>query len=83
METPGHELMAVAIETEPEFTASKPTLLFEGRYDYGSASGGPWYDIDPASGRFVMIRSEEGPGLTQLNVVQNWFEELKRLVPTN
>ncbi len=28
-----------------------------------------------------MIREEEGPG--QINVVLNWFEELKRLVPTD
>ena len=35
---------------------------------------------------FVMIRTPEGiaesEGTTQITLVQNWFEELKRLVPT-
>jgi len=55
-------------------------LLFEGSYRPGNH-----YDVAP-DGRFVMI--EEGspsdaiaPGA--LILVQNWFEELKRLVPTN
>jgi hypothetical protein len=35
-------------------------------------------------GRFVMIqRSEEAEKTTQLVLVLNWFQELKRLVPTN
>jgi len=42
------------------------------------------YDIAP-DGRFVIIRgeTENGAGPAQnLVFVQNWFEELKRLVPT-
>jgi hypothetical protein len=43
------------------------------------------YDITP-DGRFVIIRSaqgEAGAGTEpQIVVVQNWFEELKRIVPT-
>jgi hypothetical protein len=43
------------------------------------------YDLAP-DGRFLIIRSgqadaADGVGLN-LIVVQNWFEELKRLVPT-
>ena len=38
-------------------------------------------------GRFVMIRSGEtdagGAAASTLILIQNWFEELKRLVPTN
>lgn len=36
------------------------------------------YDVAP-DGRFLMIQGEGAP--TQVNVVLNWFEELKRLVP--
>ena len=39
------------------------------------------YDVD-AQGRFLMIREAE-QGANQINVVLNWFEELKRLVPTD
>jgi len=44
------------------------------------------YDI-ALDGRFLIIRSgqaEAGGGTApQIVVVQNWFEELKRLVPVN
>ena len=48
-------------------------------------SGNRPYDIAP-DGRFLIITSgqdEAGGGMTlNLIVVLNWFEELKRLVPT-
>ncbi len=81
----GDKMMAVAIATEPRLAPGSPTLLFEGRYRSGSEGGNPatGYDVAP-DGRFVMIRAEEGAGGTQqINVVLNWFEELKRLVPAN
>ena len=38
-------------------------------------------------GRFLMIQNEETAAdndrSTHIVIVQNWFEELKRLVPTN
>jgi hypothetical protein len=80
----GDRMMAVAISTEAELAPGKPTLLFEGAYEMGTAFGpvpGTNYDVAP-DGRFVMIRRGESAGPAQINVVQNWFEELKRLVPT-
>ena len=47
---------------------------------------GRTYDISPDGERFLMIK-EGGLGdetePTQLILVQNWFEELNRLVPTD
>jgi len=43
------------------------------------------YDVAP-DGRFLIIRSgqaEAGATTTNMILVENWFEELKRLVPTN
>ena len=40
------------------------------------------YDISPDGQHFVMIRGEGETGPTGFKVVQNWFQELKRLVPT-
>ena len=81
----GEKMMAVAISTEPEFAPAKPTSLFEGVYETGGGPAGGYpgsnYDLTP-DGRFVMIRTDESSGPTQINVVLNWFEELKRLVPT-
>jgi serine/threonine-protein kinase len=74
----GDKMMAVAVETEPDFRFGPPKVLFEGRYVHRYR---PSYDVAP-DGRFLLIQksSEELP--TKLHVVLNWFEELKRLVPT-
>jgi hypothetical protein len=42
--------------------------------------GGTNYDV-AADGRFLMV-GESSAEANELNVVLNWFEELKRLVPT-
>ncbi len=74
-------MMAVGIKTEPTFTAGSPVVLFTGGYGIGSLIN---YDISPDGQQFLMIKeAEEVERQGQINVVQNWFEELKRLVPTN
>ncbi len=73
-------MMAVSIQTEPTFKAGTPRLLFEGAYAYARPPATN-YDVD-SKGRFLMIREEERAA-DQINVVLNWFEELKRLVPTD
>ena len=39
------------------------------------------FDVSPDSQRFLMIKSDGAANLRQINVVQNWFEELKSSVP--
>ena len=74
-------MMAVDITTEPEFSVGKARELFTGDFDASVPIRG--YDISPDGKRFLMVKeSEEQPAATQLIVVLNWFEELKRLVPT-
>jgi Tol biopolymer transport system component len=73
----GDKMMAVKIETEPTFHFQPPELLFEGGFHHAN----PSYDIGP-DGRFLMIKLTEEPR-GQINIVLNWFEELKRLVPAN
>ena len=79
-------MMAVDVSAGAE-SAGKPTLLFEGPYDLKVGPGATNYDVTPGGQGFVMIRtpesSAESSGTTQINLIQNWFEELKRLVPTN
>ncbi len=74
----GEAMIAVGIKTEPTFTAGSPVVLFTGSYTSGSVVN---YDISPDGQRFLMIKAEE-TAAAQINVVLNWFEELKRLVPT-
>jgi hypothetical protein len=42
------------------------------------------YDVSPDGQRFLMLKPVETQTSTptQINVVLNWFEELKRRVPT-
>ena len=75
------KMMSVSIETNPTFEASSPKLLFEGAYLQGYLPVWSNYDVD-SEGRFLMVKEgEQGP--RQVHVVLNWFEELKRLVPTD
>ncbi len=77
-------MMLVGIKTEPTFTAGSPVVLFTFTGRYRTAITGVNYDISPDGQRFLMIKeAEEEEGESQIHVVLNWFEELKRLVPTN
>ena len=79
----GERMMRVSVQTEPDFAAGIPELLFKGPYYYGNNMRG--YDIAPDGQRFLMIKEPESSvetlGATQINVVLNWFQELERLVP--
>ena len=75
------KMMAVGVETDPPFAAGVPRVLFEGRYEIG-VGGGQMYDVSPDGQRFLMIRHLQEQELTEIRVVLNWAEELKRLVPT-
>jgi len=74
--------MVVSVETEPTLQVGIPQMLFEGQYQNRVWMDGiQMYDVSPDCRRFVMIAGAEGT-MSQLVVVLNWFEELKRLVPT-
>ena len=81
----GRQMFAVAVQSGTTLVAGRPQVLFEFAM-LAQTGGNRPYDIAP-DGRFVIIRSgqaEAGGGTaSDLIVVQNWFEELKRLVPTN
>jgi Tol biopolymer transport system component len=78
----GDKMMAVDIVTQPGFVAGRPRMLFEKRYE---AAPAPIvnYDVSPDGQRFLMIKpvDQEEAAPTQINVVLNWFEELKRRAP--
>ena len=79
----GDKMMAAAVETTPAFAAAKPRLLFEGHYETGLGFAAVAnYDVSPDGQRFLMIKaSEQESAATQLNVVLNWSDELRRLAP--
>jgi len=75
-------MMAADVTTQPTFSAGKPKMLFEGSYLL-TAGTFPNYDVSSDGQRFLMLKPSEQPepAATQINVVLNWFEELKRKVP--
>jgi len=79
----GDKMMAVDIATQPSFSAGKPRTLFEGQYQPTPVTF-PNYDVSPDGQRFLMLKPSEQDqaAQTQINVVLNWFEELKRRVPS-
>ncbi|MCL4522992.1 MAG: serine/threonine-protein kinase [Acidobacteria bacterium] len=73
----GPQVLAVAYSARPEFAPSPPRALFEGRFEQHPRREGI-YDISPDGKRFLMVKSAGAEtGLSQLNVVVNWFAELK------
>jgi hypothetical protein len=73
-------MMAVDVTTTgPDLTLSKPRVLFEQRYAFGSAQTIPNYDVSPDGQTFVMVKDDSSSD--RLNIVLNWFEELKHLAP--
>jgi hypothetical protein len=62
------QVWVVDVRTDGGFLASKPRLLFK---EPGLGGGGRAWDL-----------SLDPQPVTEMILVQNWFEELRRLVPT-
>jgi serine/threonine-protein kinase len=90
---PDGALMAVPVEAGGSiWSAGAPVRLFAGEYYRGAET--IFNRVDPrastrqydvaADGRFLMIKEDatDTDAAPSIVVVQNWFEELKRLVPT-
>ena len=77
----GDQLWVVDVETEPDFAAATPRVLFEGRYEFERNGFGTLnYDVSLDGQRFLMVQSDTSAA-SGYAVVLNWTEELKRLVP--
>jgi hypothetical protein len=48
---------------------------------------GRFFDVSPDGRRFLLmkhsVRMSQDSSLPTITIVQNWFEELRRIVPTN
>ena len=78
----GDKMMSVEISTQPGFAAGTPRMLFERPYEKAPIPISN-YDVSPDGQRFLMVKPiDQQQAVTQINVVLNWFEELKQKVPT-
>ncbi len=82
---PAPSLVAVLVRGEAAtFTRGNPEVLFEAQ-GYFTGPGGRTYDVSP-DGRFLLIKTgttDETGARPDIILVENWFEELKRLAPTD
>ena len=84
------KMMAVSVTPESaSLRLGKPAPLFDLRVPgptgaieqyQRSDNFGAGYDVLP-DGRFVMVRGADPTAAREIVIVQNWFEELKRLAP--
>jgi serine/threonine-protein kinase len=72
-----NRIFAASVETEPTFRVLAREALFEDYYWYSGAHTA--YDVNSDGTWFVMLKGLEQS--SEVIVVQNWFEELKRLIP--
>jgi len=89
LDSSNNSFMAADVETKPTFKAGKAKALFNFR-DIGTSrarllSG---FDISPDGKRFLMTKQRQTTASEpaaarphKINVVVNWFEELKQRVP--
>jgi len=77
----GDRMMVVEVSAGRTFTQAQPRLLFESP-SYLATTPTRAYDVTP-DGRFLMVtRAQQAPQpATRINVVLNWFEELRERVP--
>jgi eukaryotic-like serine/threonine-protein kinase len=86
-QTPDDTLMSVSVGPGEKWIAGMPTKVIERPYFGGVGNSSPrTYDVSPDGQRFLMLKQvaapEQSASPARIVVVQNWLEELKRLVPT-
>jgi Tol biopolymer transport system component len=84
---PPIRLMAVDVRMTPGFTFGTP-MVIESPEPANLTFTEGWYDVSPDGSQFVIVVAPQTDatsqqGTRQVNVVLNWMEELKRLVPAN
>jgi serine/threonine-protein kinase len=77
-------MMSVPVRPGPAWNAGPPTKLFDGKGLLGASRRalGRTYDV-AKDGRFLMVKepASDRDSSIAMVVVQNWFQELTRLVP--
>jgi hypothetical protein len=81
----GDKMMVVEVSTQPTFKASRPVMLWEGRYSHGMSSScapaGPTetnYAVSVDGQRFLMVKdADQDVTSTRIVVVLNFLEMLR------
>jgi hypothetical protein len=84
----GRGIAAADVSYEPTLRVGEPRRIVESDNAYMWSLYGRTWDPDPSGERFLVIRNPVAvdgaePGRAQIDVVLNWFEELKIRAPVN
>jgi eukaryotic-like serine/threonine-protein kinase len=80
---PDGALMAVRVNPRAgRWSSASAAKVVEGPYVTRSLRDKRTYDVSTDGKRFLMVKQPANQAAPQIVVVQNWIEELKRLVPT-
>ncbi|MDH3652244.1 MAG: hypothetical protein OEQ53_21325 [Saprospiraceae bacterium] len=72
------DFYVVQLNRKDEISFSKPAILFNGKYRYRSGWG-RYYDLSPDEKYFVAVKEiMTEPTISSLNVIINFFEEVKQ-----
>ncbi|MDP3719875.1 MAG: protein kinase [Acidobacteriota bacterium] len=78
----GAKMMAVNVRTALAFSADTPRVLFDKPF-FGPTIPTGTSGVSPDGQRFLMLEPVEAQKpVTEIHIVLNWAEELKRLLPT-
>jgi serine/threonine-protein kinase len=84
----GERMFTVQVATERTLKVGTPLQLFQGPfYIPGTGSPRPQYDVSADGQRLLMLTTrsstDSSPVRPRIVIVQDWFEELRRLAPKN
>jgi len=83
----GTSQVTVSVSRQPNFAVGNPALV-PGRFANMFSNSARNLDFTTDGKRFIAVTAASNPGsealaAPEIRIVQNWFEELKRLVPVN
>jgi eukaryotic-like serine/threonine-protein kinase len=74
----GDKLLAVDVETTPNFSFGKSRVLFEGSFVFGTTEQQD-FDVSRDGQRFLMLKTQDdNRRAVPLEVIVNWFDEVAR-----
>ncbi|HJZ74615.1 MAG TPA: protein kinase, partial [Vicinamibacterales bacterium] len=74
----GASVMAVPVHAGESFSAGAPRLVFAGTVASPPFAFRTEYNVTPDGRRFLMIERQQSGMLQHVNVILNWFEELRK-----
>jgi Tol biopolymer transport system component len=75
------DIMSVAVTTQPTVSFGVARQLFSGQFSMNAPARG--WDVSGDGQRFILLQPRARPAdvINEMTVVENWIEELNRLVP--